>query len=663
MKKTLLTALAAALFLTACFDYRESWVYGRDGSATVHIICALSKEFLAREPELTLEKERFLLEPFWKTNEACFSKVEILRCAQIVSNAHLALDIRLRGNLEDLAALPFFRQRTITFKHEKTGLTVCHRMDLGSFSATLPCDGTVVLSQTFPGDIRKANSAFSGRRIKEVKTLSELSDGKALVLFAQCGYPERWPWKETLYVALCFFLFFLFAWHSRNVRRRRPRDPAPVPGDIHSLPDLLNRSASFFSTLPAVRDVGRRGASELSFHTLHANANRLSHFLISRNLRPRDRVALLTANGRWRHVAVMGVLGAGGVVLPLDPGQSPEKLAELIKKHNVSFLILSESYQTLGSELLLLSLPPSCVLWLSGDLEKNILPECLLTQPTSPPLKGLTREDPALLLKKGSSEILLTHGEILSQVFASAQAMALNAQDVLMTTYGPDSIESLSFSVFLPLATASCVANAEGQDPNECFAVLRKAFVTVLLTDERTALGLTSRFRKLLSREKDYAFRRKAASFLKTFFLPHVFLLRALKERLGFRLRRAYILSEIYDRQYYYYAPMYGAEIMTGFSLEEAAGIVLLSTPLRRAYGASGAPLAGVQAKVVSEDGKTLEKGRRGLLALRGAEVIKRYWKQDSSNRSRFENGWLITDVSARENKDGTITLGGKQNE
>ena len=161
--------------------------------------------------------------------------------------------------------------------------------------------------------------------------------------------------------------------------------------------------------------------------------------------------------------------------------------------------------------------------------------------------------------------------------------MDLNAQDVLLTTYGPVSIESLSFSVFLPLATASCVVNTEEESLEEYFSALEKAFVTVLLTDDRTALGLTSRFRKLLFREKDYPSRRKAATLMKTLLLPHVFLLRSLKERLGFRLRRAYILNEIYDKRYYYYAPMYGVEIMTGFALEEAAGIVLLSTPLRRA--------------------------------------------------------------------------------
>lgn len=659
MTRTLLTALFAALMLTACFDYRESWVYGRDGSATVHIVCALSKEFLAKEPGLTLEKERFLLEPFWNTNDPCFSEVEILRCAQIISNAHLCLDIKLRGSLEDLSALPFFKQRTITFKHEKSGLTVCHRMDLSNVAANLPCDGSVVLSHTFPGDVRRTSSSFSGRRLREERKLSDLSGGKPLVIFAQCDYPERWPWKETLYVAVCFLLFFLFAWHSRNIRKRRPRDPAPVPGDIHSLGDLMNRSATFFSTLPAVRDVGQRANSELSFHTLHANANRISHFLLANGLRSRDRAAMLVANGRWRHTALLGILGAGGVALPLDASKSPEELADLMRKHNVSFLILSESFQALGGEMLLLSTPLKQVLWLSGDLEKNILPECLLAQPTSPPLKAITREDPALLLTEGGKEILLSHGAILSQVFSAAQAMELNAQDVLMTTYAPNSVESLSFTVFLPLATASCVVNTEKDTLEEWFSALEKDGVTVFLTDEKNAMDLSTLFLNKISGEKDFRFRRKLAGILKFLCLPHVFLMRSLKERLGFKLRRVYVLNEVKDKRFYYSGPMYGMEVMTGFSMAEAAGIALLSTPLRRAFGASGAPLGNVEVKVIGPDGKPLKKGLRGRLCLRGSAVIKRYWSPDQTSKACFKNGWLITDITAVINKDATITLGG----
>ena len=419
MKRALLITLTAALFLTACFDYRESWVYGRDGSATVHIVCALSKEFLAKNPDLTLEKERFLLEPFWKTNDLDLSKVTLLHSGLVVSNSHFALDIRLKGPLKELAALPFFRQRDFNFSESGKGLTIYQRMDLGSVGANLPCDGTAVFSHVFPGEMKRANMPFKGRRLMEAKKLSELSDGRKLVFYAQCDYPERWPWKETLYVALCFFIFFLFRRHIRNVKRLSPRDPAPIPGDIHSLPDLMCRSASLFSTLPSVRDVGARGASELSFHTLSANANRLSHFLVANNIHARDRVALLVPNGRWRHIAIMGVLSSGGVALPLDASKSPEELAEIIRKHNVSFLILSEAYQGLGSEMLLLSMPLKCVLWLRGDLEKNILPDSLLMQPTSPILKGLTREDPALLLIEDDREIVLSHGAILSQVFSS----------------------------------------------------------------------------------------------------------------------------------------------------------------------------------------------------------------------------------------------------
>lgn len=49
------TMIIAAAFLAACFDYRESWVYDKEGNATVHIVCALSEDFLKKNPGLTLE--------------------------------------------------------------------------------------------------------------------------------------------------------------------------------------------------------------------------------------------------------------------------------------------------------------------------------------------------------------------------------------------------------------------------------------------------------------------------------------------------------------------------------------------------------------------------------------------------------------------------------
>ena len=648
------TAILAAAVLTACFDYRESWVYDREGNATVHIVCALSEDFLKKNPDITLEEERLLLVPFWASNNFT-ANVTLLRSALVSSNSHLALDIKFKGAVTELAQLPFFRHRSINCSAKSSGLTVFQRFDLGTSAANLPCDGTIEFSQTFPGNITSANVPFSQRTVKRKIKLSEFQGDRQLLFSATCVYPERWPWKETLYVALCFLLFFLFARYARNKRRLAPRDPAPVPGDVHNIPDLMNRAGSLFTTLPAVRDATERGSGELSFHWLRANANRVSHYLISKGLRTHDKVALLVPNGRWRHIAALGVSGAGGVITFLDTEESPEKLADTMRRLGIGFLIVSEAFQSEASEMLLLSLPLECVLWLRGDLEKNILPDYLLEQPTSSPLKALTREDPALLIP-GERDVILTHGQILSQAFSLSQTMLPDARDVLFATFPPYSIESLSFTLFMPLVTASCVVNAESRDPEQCFEALRKEGITILLTDRSFARAMASRFRKLILEEGGLK-RVKLAKLMKRLNLPNVRLLSGLKEKTGIKIKRIYILDDVKEKTYYFFAPMYGAQIMTGYARKETAGIVLLSSALRNACGAQGAPLPDIQVKVLGEDGKALKKGEEGRLAFRGPFVIKSFYKKDQNDDAIFRNGWYVTDTIARENKDCTVTI------
>ena len=639
-------ALAALMVLTACFDYRENWVFDKAGNATVHIVCSLSQEFLKKNPEITLEEERLLLAPFWPTNALPHS-VALLSRGIITSNSHVALDIRLKGPVRDLAAAPFFKRRVINFADQKKGLTFFCRFDLGGDSANLPYDGTAEFSYVFPGEIEKANLPFVGRKLVKRYKLSDLSNEKQLFFTASCRYPDFLPWKETLYVVLCFLAFFLFSLLYRERLKRAPRDPAPIPGDINSLADLLSRAAALFSTLPAVRDITGRGPNELNFQQLRQNASRVSHYLISHGLMPRERVAILVPNSRWRHIAVFGAMGAGGVAVVLDEIKTPEELAAVMREHNVASLIASEAFQGKAGAFLLLLDPLKCVLWLRGEMEKNIIPEELLKHPTFAPIRPVNREDPALLIP-GNKDVLLTHGQILSAVFSLSQTMLLDARDVLLTTFRPQDLESLSFSVFLPLITASCAVNAEADGPEKAFQALKEGEVTVLLTDEKTALAGFELFRELLRKEGGHKKLIAFARILKHLGLPHVFILKRLKERFGIKLRRIYILGEVREKEYYFYAPMYDLELRTGYARNETSGIVLLSDALRNACKAQGAPLPNVQVRILDESGRTLKKGNEGFLAFRGPSVVK-----NAANRS----GFYVTDVRAVENKDGTISI------
>jgi malonyl-CoA/methylmalonyl-CoA synthetase len=78
-----------------------------------------------------------------------------------------------------------------------------------------------------------------------------------------------------------------------------------------------------------------------------------------------------------------------------------------------------------------------------------------------------------------------------------------------------------------------------------------------------------------------------------------------------------------------------------------------LSNPLhgKRFPGCVGAPLPGVEVRLVDDAGATVAPGAPGEIAVRGRTVFSGYWRRPEDTRKAFRNGWFMTgDVAVREN-------------
>jgi malonyl-CoA/methylmalonyl-CoA synthetase len=96
---------------------------------------------------------------------------------------------------------------------------------------------------------------------------------------------------------------------------------------------------------------------------------------------------------------------------------------------------------------------------------------------------------------------------------------------------------------------------------------------------------------------------------------------------------------------------------ISGHTLLERYGMteigMALSNPLRgdRVPGSVGAPLPGVEVRLVEEHGNPVDPGTPGGIEVRGPAVFTEYWGRPDATRDAFRDGWFITgDTAVVEN-------------
>jgi long-chain acyl-CoA synthetase len=104
-----------------------------------------------------------------------------------------------------------------------------------------------------------------------------------------------------------------------------------------------------------------------------------------------------------------------------------------------------------------------------------------------------------------------------------------------------------------------------------------------------------------------------------------------------------------------------GVKIVEGYGLTETAPVISVRPIPRPVYGTVGAPIRGVEARVVDEQGNVLGVGKKGVLQVRGSTVMKGYYKRDDLTQKVIDkDGWLDTGDIALLTVDGEIVLRGR---
>jgi long-chain acyl-CoA synthetase len=343
---------------------------------------------------------------------------------------------------------------------------------------------------------------------------------------------------------------------------------------------------------------------------------RLRGGLIGLGLQPGDRVAVLCANNPLFAVSYLAALGAGCVVVPLNPSSPAAELNEELAAVGARAAIVGPSAAgTFASKL-------EIVLG-ADDVTR-------LTQSEPAPIVERSPEDPAVLVFTAGTAgapkaATLTHGSLhtnLRQVQAVPDR-ALRADDLSLGVLPFFHIFGLNVVLNLSLYAGASVVLVERFDPATALDTIRNHRVTVVAGAPPMWVAWSS----MAGVDHD-AFDSVRIASSGAAPLPRE-VAGAMRER-------------------------FGLEVEEGYGLTEASPVV---TTLGR-DGSIGRPVPGVSVRLVGDDGDDVPFGDPGEIWVQGPNVFAGYWNDPEATAGVLTpDGWLRTGDIAVADGDGSLRI------
>lgn len=211
-------------------------------------------------------------------------------------------------------------------------------------------------------------------------------------------------------------------------------------------------------------------AGTTNWRALNEDVNRLAHLLSAGGVRLGTVVAVCLPASSERIVAVLAVLKAGGVCLPLDSGTPTRRLAFQLADAGARLIL------ALGADA-----PKVPVPVLAVDDPR------LADQPVTDPEAVAAPQDPAFLLYTSGSTgrpkgVSLTRRGVVNHLLAKVGDLSMTAADILAQNAPPTFVVAI-WQLLGGTATGGCVRvvpEAVSRDPQALFDLVARERITVL---------------------------------------------------------------------------------------------------------------------------------------------------------------------------------------
>ncbi|HEY6766961.1 MAG TPA: AMP-binding protein [Candidatus Sulfotelmatobacter sp.] len=415
-----------------------------------------------------------------------------------------------------------------------------------------------------------------------------------------------------------------------------------------------------------------------TYAELRSMAESLGRWITEQNFERGARLAILADNHpRWV-AAYLGITAAGCVVVPLDTALHADQVAKLLKDSETSLIFCDARHLPVAQAAIAETNVRSLLMdpeRISGRIEQGeTFTDILKAGPgTFAPVVVNPDALAALLYTSGTTAdpkgVMLTHANFLGEVEAVFNWVDIGPSDALLGVLPLFHVLAQMANLLLPLVKGSRVVYLETLNTTELLRALRERNITAFavvpqffyLIHERIFQEVGKRgavtksiFRTLMSTNR--ALRKFDINAGRLFFGK-------VHDTLGKRMRYLATGGSRFDpdiaRDFY----DLGIDVMQAYGLTETAAAVFVNPPNEIVIGSVGKAMKGVEGKIV--DPQPQEDGGPpvGEVSLRGAVVMKGYWKRPDATAAVLRDGWFFTGDLGYFDSDGNLFLTGRKKE
>lgn len=367
---------------------------------------------------------------------------------------------------------------------------------------------------------------------------------------------------------------------------------------------------------------------EVTFSELDSITDKLANGLKKLGVSKGDRCAQYTQNSLELIYYFLGVIKAGGILVPMNCSFKEKELTYILGNSGAKILLTDKSRIPIidGIKGDISSLKE--IISVDGGERVHDMHE-IISSSSSDYTPDLTKDDGAIMFFTSGTTgqpkgALLSHWNILSNLEALAEAWRWSSEDRLLIMLPLFHIHGLGVALAGSFYNGNFFKLVKKFDPQLALEMIEKDRMTLFM-------GVPAMYCKILGVEG--------------------------KEKYDVSSMRLFVSGSapLSIDTFNQFKEVFGCEILERAGMSETN--MNFSNPYdgKRKPGTVGFALKYVEYKIVDRDFNDVKQGEEGELLLKGDNVFSGYWNNPTKTEESFHDGWFITGDVAKEDSEGYV--------